>query len=320
MRSLVKSALCLLCLGLAFGVQAAPFPDKPVNLMVGFTPGTSVDIIARLLGQKLGELWGQSVVVENRAGAGGNIAAGYVARSAPDGYTILLVNNSMAISPSLYRRLNYNPRDLKAVTLVSSMPFALVVAPTSKATSLQQFIAQAKAAPGQLDFGSGGVGNTDHMTGELFAETAGLKMVHVPYKGGTEAMTDVMSGRISMYFAGVAACLPLVKAGKLKAIATTGAQRSPALPNVPTFAESGMPDFQATLWNGLAVPAGTPPDVIEKIAADTDKVLRMPDVRQRMAQLGLSIEGGPPSRFQTLLDAETARWAEVVKKTGIQLQ
>jgi tripartite-type tricarboxylate transporter receptor subunit TctC len=310
----------MLCLGLGFGVQAAAFPDKPVNLMVGFTPGTSVDIIARLLGQKLGELWGQSVVVENRAGAGGNIAAGYVARSAPDGYTILLVNNSVTISPALYRRLNYNPRDLKAVTLVSSMPFALVVAPESKATSLQQFIAQAKAAPGQLDFGSGGVGNTDHMTGELFAEMAGLKMVHVPYKGGTEAMTDVMSGRISTYFAGVAACLPLVKAGKLKVIATTGAQRSPALPNVPTFAESGMPDFQVTLWNGLMVPAGTPPDVIEKIAADTDKVLRMPDVRQRMAQLGLSIEGGPPSRFQTLLDDETARWAEVVKKTGIQLQ
>jgi tripartite-type tricarboxylate transporter receptor subunit TctC len=313
-------ALCLLCLGFGCGVQAASFPDKSVYLVVGFTPGTSVDIIARLLGEKLGALWGQSVVVENRMGAGGNIAAGYVARAAPDGYTILLANNSIAISPSLYRKLNYDPHELKGATLVSTMPFAMVVSPTLPVSSLQDFIALAKSKPGQMNFGSGGVGNTDHMTAELFTEMAGIKMVHVPYKGGTEAMTDVMSGRIATYFPGVASALPLVQAGKLKALATTGAQRSPALPDVPTFIESGMPDFQVTLWNGLMVPAETPPAVIEKIAADTTKVMLMPDVKRRMAQLGLTIEGGPPSRFQRFLDAETARWAGVVKKTGIQLQ
>jgi tripartite-type tricarboxylate transporter receptor subunit TctC len=200
------------------------------------------------------------------------------------------------------------------------MPFALVVSPKLEVTSLQELIALAKSRPGQLDFGSGGVGNTDHMTAELFTEMAGIRMLHVPYKGGTEAMTDVMSGRITMYFPGVASALPLVNSGKLKALATTGAQRSPALPDVPTFIESGMPDFQVTLWNGLMAPAHTPPDVIAKIAADTTKVLQMPDVKQRMAQLGLSIEGGTPSRFQAFLDAESARWAGVVRKTGIKLQ
>jgi tripartite-type tricarboxylate transporter receptor subunit TctC len=321
MRFWSKFLLCLVSLCGGPVVHAAAFPQKAITLVVGFTPGTSVDIVARILAQKLGQLWGQSVIVENRSGAGGNIAAGYVSRSAPDGYTIFLANNSVAISNSLYRKLSYDPlHDLKGVTQVSSMPFALVVAPGLPVNSLQQLIALAKSKPNQLTFGSGGVGNADHMASELFTHMAKIEMVHVPYRGGTEALTDTMGGRVTMYFPGVAAALPLVADGRVKALATSGATRSKALPNVPTFIESGSPDYQVTLWNGLMVPSKTPRDVVDKISDDTNRVLQMPDVQRRFAALGLDSEPGSPQKFENFFTSEVSKWAAVVKLTGIQLQ
>jgi tripartite-type tricarboxylate transporter receptor subunit TctC len=321
MKPYSKVVFFLLLMAGGACAQAAGFPDRPVNLIVGFTPGTSVDIVARILAQKLGTLWGQTIIVENKAGAGGNIGASYVARSAPDGYTILLANNSVAISDSLYRKLSYDPlHDLKGVTQISAMPFALVVAPSFPASTLQELIAQAKSKPGQLTFGSGGVGNADHMASELFTHMAGIKMEHVPYRGGTEALTDTMAGRISMYFPGVAAGLPLIADGRVKALATSGAKRSKALPNVPTFSEAGVTGYQVTLWNGFMVPSKTPQAVVDKISDDTNRVLQMPDVVQRFSQLGLDSEPSSPKKFEDFYASEIRKWADVVKTTGIQLQ
>jgi tripartite-type tricarboxylate transporter receptor subunit TctC len=318
----MKKRYALLAGALLLALQAsaalAAFPDKPVNLYVGFPPGTSVDIVARVVGQKLGDMWGQTVIVQNRAGAGGNIAADQVARGAPDGYTLLLGNNSLAISGSLYKRLNYDPlRDLTALTELSSQPLVLVVNPKLQAASIKDLVAMAKDKPRQLDFGSGGVGNTDHLAGELFKAMAGIDIVHVPYKGGTQAMTDTISGQVTMYFAGVAAALPMLSSGQLKALATTGTKRSSALPAVPTMAESGVTGYEVDLWSGLFAPAGTPADITDKIAADTARVLAMPDVKQRLQALGLDVPSSTPAEFEAFYRSEAAKWSQIIKSNGI---
>jgi tripartite-type tricarboxylate transporter receptor subunit TctC len=313
-----RLAACLLFLIHAAGAAAAGFPDKPINLIVGFPPGTSVDIVARLLGQKLGDMWHQPVIVQNRAGAGGNIAADYVARSAPDGYTLLLGNNGVAISASLYKKLNYDPlRDLTGILELTSQPLVLVVNPTLPVSDIQGLVAMAKAKPAALTFGSGGVGNTDHLAGELFKSMAGIDMVHVPYKGGTNAMTDTISGQVTLYFAGTAAALPLVREGKLKALAVTGTKRSGAMPAVPTMAESGVTGYEVDLWSGLLAPAHTPAAVIEQIAADTQRVLDMPDVQARLASLGLDVPPSSPPQFQAFIAAEVDKWGKLIKARGI---
>jgi tripartite-type tricarboxylate transporter receptor subunit TctC len=318
MKKRIGFLAAALLLALHASAALAAFPDKPVNLYVGFPPGTSVDIIARVIGQKLGDMWGQTVIVQNRAGAGGNIAADQVARGAPDGYTLLLGNNSLAISGSLYKRLNYDPlRDLKALVELSSQPLVLVVNPKLTATSIKDLVAMAKAKPRQLDFGSGGVGNTDHLAGELFKAMAGIDIVHVPYKGGTQAMTDTISGQVTMYFAGVAAALPMLSSGQLKALATTGAKRSPALPAVPTMAEAGVAGYEVDLWSGLFAPAGTPADVTDKIAGDTARVLAMPDVKRRLESLGLEVPTSTPAEFEAFYRNEAAKWSQIIKSNGI---
>ena len=314
----------IICLAFALPCAAAfaqAFPVKPVRLIVGFTPGTSVAIVARLVGQKLAEGWGQPVVVENRPGAGGNIAADAVAKAAPDGHTIILANNSLAISASLYKKLSYDAvRDLAPVTQVSYLTHALVVTPNLPANSVRELIALAKAKPGQLNFGSGGTGNSDHMAGELFKSMAGIDIVHVPYKGGTEAMNDTIGGQVAMYFAGVTASLPFVKSGRLKVLGTSGAKRSVVMPEVPTIAEAGLPGYQVTLWNAFFVPAATPPAVIAKIAADSARVLKLPEVQERLATLGLEIAATPPAETRAYFGAEIGKWSKVVKSIGLHAE
>ncbi len=300
--------------------QSQTYPARPVTLIVGFPAGTSVDIVARVLGQKLSDLWGQPVVVENRPGAGGNVAAGAVARAPADGYTLFLANNSVAISATLYRKLSYDAlKDFKGVTMVSSLPFVLVVTPSLPANSIKELIALAKAKPHELNFGSGGVGNADHLSGELFKFMAGVDMVHVPYQGGNEAMTDTMSGYVSMYFSGVAAALPLVQSGKLKALGTSGPKRSPAMPNVPTIAESGLPNYEVLLWNGLLAPAGVPQAIVDKVSADAEKALKMPDLQARFASLGLEISPTSPAKFDAFVKSEVDKWGKVIDAIGLKV-
>jgi tripartite-type tricarboxylate transporter receptor subunit TctC len=321
-KILTRLMACALVLAAQCGVaEANPFPEKPVNIYVGFPPGTSVDIVARLLGQKLGEKWGQTIIVQNRAGAGGNIAADQVVRAAPDGYSLLLGNNSVAISGGLYPKLAYIPlRDLTAVSQLTSQPLVLVVNPTLPATSIKDLIALAKQSPGKLNFGSGGVGNTDHLAGELFKSNTSIDIVHVPYKGGNQAMTDTIGGQVTMYFAGLAAALPLVQSGQLKALATTGTKRSGVMPNVPTMAESGVPNYDVDLWSGLMAPAATPKPIIDKIAADIDTILKMPDVRARFTALGLDVAYSPPATFEAFFRSESEKWAQLIKARGITAQ
>jgi tripartite-type tricarboxylate transporter receptor subunit TctC len=321
-KILIRLVACALLFAAQYGVaEAKPFPDKPVNIYVGFPPGTSVDIVARLLGQKLGEMWGQTIIVQNRAGAGGNIAADQVVRAAPDGYTLLLGNNSVAISGGLYPKLAYVPlRDLAAVSQLTSQPLVLVVNPKLPVSSIKDLEALAKSTPGKLTFGSGGVGNTDHLAGELFKSMAAIDIIHIPYKGGTQAMTDTIGGQVTMYFAGLAAALPLVTNGQLKALATTGTKRSAAMPNVPTMEESGVSNYDVDLWSGLMAPAATPKPIVDKIAADIDTVLKMPDVRARFIALGLDVAYSPPATFETFFRSESEKWAQLIKARGITAQ
>jgi tripartite-type tricarboxylate transporter receptor subunit TctC len=318
----IRLMACVLLFAAQCGIAyAKPFPDKPVYIYVGFPPGTSVDIVARLLAAKLGEAWGQTVIVENRPGAGGNIAANYVVRAAPDGYSLLLGNNSVAISGGLYPHLAYVPlRDLTAVSQLTSQPLVLVVKPSLPVKSVKDLIALAKASPGKLNFGSGGVGNTDHLAGELFKSMAAINIVHIPYSGGNQAMTDTIGGQVTMYFAGLAAALPLVQSGQLKALATTGTKRAPTMPNVPTMAQAGVPGYDVDLWSGLMAPAATPKPVIDKMAADIDRVLKMPDVRTHFAALGLDVAYAPPATFEAFFRTEAQKWAQLIKAHGITVE
>ena len=318
MRSRWSIAAGALLLVQGGAVQAQGFPDKPVRIVVGFPAGTSVDIVGRVLGQKLGEIWGHPAVIDNRAGAGGNIAADLVAKSTSTGHTLFLSNNGIAISATLYRKLPYDAlRDLVPVTQVTSLPHVLVANLGLPANSIRELIALAKAKPRQLNFGSGGTGNSDHMAGELFKYMAGIDLVHVPYKGGNQALTDTVSGQVAMYFSGVAAAVPLLTAGRAKALGVSGTRRSPALPDVPTIAEAGLPGYEVNLWNGLFAPAGTPKPVIAKIAADTRRALTLPDVQERFATLGLETAATSPAEFETFFKSEVGKWAKVIKVIGI---
>ena len=318
---LVPSAFILgaLAAGAALG---ADFPARPVRMIVAIGPGSSMDIVARLLGQKLTEVWGQTVVVDNRGGGGGNLAADMVAKSPAGGYTILFCSSSLAISPSVYRKLPYNAlRDLEPVTQLSSRNNVLVVSPSYPANSVKELIAIAKAKPGELSFGSGGgTGSSDHLAGELFNLLAGVKIVHVPYKSGPQAQTDLLGGRIQVYLGGMPVNLPLIKAGKLKALGTSGTKRSPALPDVPTIAEAGVPGFEVTVWYGLTAPRGTPKEIVAKISAGAARVMRLPELRERWSAQGVEPVGSTPAEFKSLLAAETAKWAKVVKAAGIVME
>jgi tripartite-type tricarboxylate transporter receptor subunit TctC len=297
------------------------YPSKPVKIIVPFTAGSATDILARTYGQKLSEIWKQPVVVENHPGAGGTIGAGLVAKAAPDGYTLLVHSAAQAYNASIYASLPYDTsKDFVDIAALGGQPNVLVVAPSSGIKTVADLIAQAKAKPGQLNFASAGQGSGTHINGEKFRLAAGIDVVHVPYKGTPEALTDTIAGRVAYYFSPISAALPFVRDGKLTALAVSTAKRSSALPNVPTVAESGLPGFDYSLWVGLFAPAGTPPDVVDKIARDVRTAAESAEIKERFVSLGAEAMPMTSAEFKRFVDTEMAESGKVIKAAGIKAQ
>jgi tripartite-type tricarboxylate transporter receptor subunit TctC len=309
-------------LALIAPAKAQDYPSKPIRLVVPFAAGGATDVLARLVGERLTATLGQQVVVDNRPGAGGNIGSDIVARAEPDGYTILMgAVGTHAINPSLYPKMPYDPvKDFAPVTLVASVPNVLVVNPEVPANSVQELIDLAKAKPGELNFASSGNGTSIHLSGELFKAMTGTDIVHVPYKGSGPAVTDLLGGQVQMMFDNMPSSLPHVKAGKLRALGVTSAKRSPALPEVPTIAEAGVPSYDATSWFGILAPAGTSEPVVTRLQGAIVQALGEPEMRQRMADLGAEPVGDTPAEFGQFIAAEIAKWAKVVNDAGVKLE
>jgi tripartite-type tricarboxylate transporter receptor subunit TctC len=294
------------------------WPSKPIRMILPFPPGGGTDILGRLIADRLSASLGQPVVTENRGGAGGNVGAEAAAKSAPDGYTIVLVAPSLAISPTLYSKLNYDPvKDLAPISLVATVPNVMVTQP-SMPGDLKEFIATVKAKPGALNFGSGGAGTSNHLAGELFNLVAGTKLVHIPYKGVNLAMQDVLSGNVHLVFIGIPAAAPHIKAGKLRALALVAPQRSAALPEVPTVAEAGLPDFEVTTWYGILAPAGTPRPIINRLNGELQKIMHAPELKEKLAATGTDPLTSTPDEFAAYIKKEIAKWGDVIRKAGVK--
>jgi tripartite-type tricarboxylate transporter receptor subunit TctC len=294
------------------------WPTRPVRFILPFPPGGGTDILGRLIAERLSASLGQPVVTENRGGAGGNVGAEAAARSAPDGYTIVLVAPSLAISPTLYSKINYDPvKDFAPVSLVATVPNVMITQPTMPG-QLQEFIAFARTKPGALNFGSGGAGTSNHLAGELFNIVTGAKLVHIPYKGVNLAMQDVLAGNVHLVFIGIPAAAPHIKAGKLRALALVAPQRSAALPEVPTVAEAGLRDFEVTTWYGILAPAGTPRNVITRLNGELVKIMHSPELKEKLAATGTEPLTSTPEEFAAYIKREIAKWGEVVRKAGVK--
>jgi tripartite-type tricarboxylate transporter receptor subunit TctC len=305
---------------LPFGVQAQ-YPNKPVRVLVGYAAGSSTDIVGRVMADRLSAYWKQSVYVETRAGAAGNLAADAAAKAAGDGYTLLFAQNGLAISAAALPNLPYRAEtDLVPLAPVAATPHILIVAPDFPAKSVRELVAKAKAEPGKLSFASSGVGNSDHLCGELFNLMAGLQAIHVPYKGGAPAALDVMGGRIGYYFAGMPVGLPLAKSGKARALAVTSKTRFAGAPDIPTVAEQGLPEYEATLWQGFFAPSSVPADLAARIAADIEKVVALPETREKLQGAGVSLFSSNHAEFKRFFPTEVAKWRDVVKKANLKLE
>jgi len=314
----IAAAILLAASGLAL---AETYPAKPIHFIVPYPAGGPLDTVARLLGQKVSESVREPVIVENRPGAGGNIGADQVAKSAPDGYTILMgAVATHAINPTLYAKIPYDPvKDFAPVTQVASTPNVLVVNPSLPVANVKEFIAYAKAHPGALNFGSGSTGSAGHLAGELFKAMAGVQMVHVPYKGAGPAMQDLIGGRIQLMFDNLASSLAQMRAGKVKALAVTTAKRSSLAPELPTIAESGLPGFDISTWFGVFSPGGTPRDVVQRLHDELVKALADPAVRETMLKLGAEPVGSTPAEFAAYIRSEARKYAEVIKASGARV-
>ena len=298
----------------------AQYPAKPVRVMVGYAAGSSTDIVARVMADRLSVYWKQGVYVETRAGAAGNLAADAAAKAAPDGYTLLFAQNGLAISAAALPNLPYKAEsDLLPLAPVAATPHILIVAPEFAAKNVQELIARAKAEPGKLAYASSGVGNSDHLCGELFNLMAGISAVHVPYKGGAPAATDVMGGRIAYYFAGMPVGLPLAKSGKARALGVTSKARFAGAPDIPTIAEQGLPQYEATLWQGFFAPAAIEPQLAARIAADIQATLKLPETQEKLAGASVALWTVDQAQFKRFFPAEIAKWREVVKKANLKL-
>ena len=313
--------LALLGLGVALSASsslAQPILPKPLKFVVPFGPGGSGDTIARLLAAHLPERIGQPVVVENRMGAGGNIGADAVAKSEPDGTTLLMAANYLAIAPGLYRKMGYDPiKDLAPATLVGSIPMVVVVNPTVPAKTIAELVALAKAKPGDLAYATPGLGTSTHLATELFKQQTGTDLRHVPYRANPLAMTDVIAGQVPVFFDFVSTGAPHVRAGKVRGLATTGTKRSPVLPELPTMIEAGVPDFEATTWIAVFAAAGTPPSTIVRLHNEIAAILAMPAVKERLDAFGLDLAAEGPEALGALLKSDTVKWSAVIAKAGI---
>jgi len=317
LRSLLAAAL------LATGSAAlAQYPSKPIRFIAPFPPGGSSDVLCRILGQKLSDLSGQPVVVENRAGASGNIGHEFAAKQPADGYTLVLSNNAaLAINPHLFKRLGFDPQgDFSPVAMVASAGQVLVVHPSVPAASVKELIALAKARPGQLHFGSGGKGIPSHVAGETFKVAAGVDIVHVPYKGTVQAVGDLLSGQVQMVFSDMVPAVPHIKSGKLRALAVTVGHRSAALPEVPTMDEAGMPGFRSVVWWAVLVPRGTPAEIIGRLNADFGRIVKLPEVQERYAALGVFTEHGTPREVTERMKSDLQEFAKILKAAGVEAE
>ena len=298
-----------------------PYPVKPVRFVVGQAPGGGTDLVARAITAKLSETLGQAMIVDNRTGAAGSVGAGLVAKSTPDGYTLLIVSSGFAIYPSLYTNLSFDPlRDLAPVILLAQAPFLLVVHPSLPARSVKELIALAKAQPGALNFASGGTGSSGHLAGELFKSAAAISIAHVPYKGAGPALTDTIAGQVQLTFASVLSSLQHVRSTRLRALAVSSSKRSTALPNLPTVMEAGVRDYATSSWYGVLAPVGTRTSVIQRMNGALAKVIALPEMRQKLAADGAEPAGGSADAFQQHIATEIAKWARVVKAAGIRLE
>lgn len=311
----------VLLLALLSANAYAQYPSKPVRVLVGYAAGSSTDIVGRVMADRLSAYWKQSVYVETRAGAAGNLAADAAAKAAGDGYTLLFAQNGLAISAAALPNLPYRAEtDLVPLAPVAATPHILIVAPDFPAKGVRDLVAKAKAEPGKLSFASSGVGNSDHLCGELFNLMAGVQAIHVPYKGGAPAAVDVMGGRIAYYFAGMPVGLPLAKSGKARALAVTSKARFAGAPDIPTVAEQGLPEYEATLWQGFFAPSSVPADLAARIAGDVRKVLSLPETKEKLQGAGVSLFEDSHENFKKFFPAEVAKWREVVKKANLKLE
>lgn len=314
-RALVGAALLLA----AISASAQAWPAKQIRLVVSYPPGGTVDAVARIIAPKLSAKLGQPVVIDNRGGAGGAIGGDLVAKSAPDGYTVLLDASNHAQNPALRQMPFDTLRELAPVSLLVKVPNVLVVNPSAPIQSVADLIAQAKAKPGGINYASSGNGSAQHLAGELFASMAGVRMTHVAYKGGGPALTDVMSGHVPVFFASLASSLPFIQAGKLRALAVTGKAHAPALPQLPTVAEAGLPGYEVYEWNAVFVPAGTPAPVVERLSKEFAAALKDPEVRTRLEALGAEVIGSGPAELDSFRRAELIKWTRLAKDNKIQM-
>ncbi len=304
----------------ASGAGAQEYPHKPLRLIAPFSPGGATDVLARIVGQKMNERLGQPVIIENRVGAGGNIGAELVAKAAPDGYTLLMGGVPHAIGASLYAKLGYDMvKDLSAVAEVASFPSMIVLHPSLPAKSIKELIALAKAKPGQLNFGSAGNGSPNHLALELFDTMAGVKMTHIPYKGAGQVVGDLLAGQLQLASMGLPIAMPHVQSGKLRAIASTGATRSPLLPHIPTVAEAGLAGFDVTSWYGVFGPAALPREIIFRLNSEIGGAINAPELKERLTALGAEPSSKTPEQFAQYVREEIVKWAKVVRDSGAKL-
>jgi tripartite-type tricarboxylate transporter receptor subunit TctC len=320
---MIRAILCVLaCVALAGPAHAQKYPQRPVRLVVPYAAGGNLDVSARIVAQALGDATGQAFYVDNRPGANGNVGLELVARAVPDGYTLAMVSAAtMTVNPHLYRTMGFDPlKDLAPVTRVASGPLVLDVNPSLDVHSVQELVAYAKAHPGKLNFATGGSGTMGHLSSELLLRRAGIDMVHVPYKGNSFALQALLASEVQVMFDTFSTSMPLVKDGKLRALATTGTARAAQFPDLPTIAESGVKDFSADAWSGLVAPAGTPPEIVRYLQQEVARALARPEVRQKITALGNEPVGNSPEAFGAELKAESAKWGEVVKGAAIKVE
>jgi len=308
--------------GVCANAAAQEYPVKAIRFIAPNLPGGPTDILARLIGQKLAESFGQPVVIENRAGAGGNIGTEAAAKSPPDGYTLVTGNNAtFGANVSLYKNLGFDPiKDFAPLVLVATQPNILVVHPSLPVTSVRQLIVLAKARPGELNYAGSGMGAVAHLAAELFKSMAGVNIVHIPYKSAAPALIDVIAGQNQLMFATSLSVQPHIRSGKLRALAVTTAKRSRLMPELPTIAEAGVPGFEAMTWHGVLTTGGTPPAIVNKLSAEINRILQLPDVRERLGSLGAEIVGGTPKEFAAHIQREIPKWAKVIKDAGVRLE
>ncbi len=310
------------CALAASGVFAQTYPAKPVRMIVGFPPGGGTDVVARVISQKLTEWWGQPVTVENRAGATGTIGADVVAKSAPDGYTLIMGHvNSTGIAPNLFAKLPYDPiKDFAAVAYVGYVPNVLAVHPSTNVKSVKELVALLRSKPGQLNYASSGNGSTQHLAGEMFKQLTGTSIVHVPYKGSGDAIKDLLAGVVAMNFDTMPPVMPHIQAGKLRGLAISTPKRLAQLPDVPTFAEEGITGFDVANWYGVMAPAGTPREIVQKLNTDINKAMQVPEVRARLEGVGTQLREQSAAEFEAYMKAEVAKYAKLIKDTGVRIE